>query len=45
MMKFKVGDKVVIRKDLVINNIYGTQSFVGSMIKFIGKTCEINGAI
>ena len=40
-MKFKVGDKVRVRKDLEMDEVYGAQIFVGSMRKYRGKVMEI----
>ena len=41
-MKYKVGDKVRVRKDLVIDSCYGREDFVGEMKSFIGKIVTIN---
>ena len=40
-MKFKVGDKVRVRKDLVLNHTYGNYFFVSIMEKFKGKIVTI----
>ena len=40
-MKYKVGDKVRVRKDLVVDNIYGGQVFVDGMMEFRGKIVTI----
>ena len=37
MSKYKVGDKVVIKNDLVDGERYGSQTLVGSMTSHIGK--------
>ena len=41
-MKFQVGDKVRVREDLEIDKQYGEEVFVESMVKFKGKTVEID---
>ena len=41
-MKFKVGDKVKVRKDLRVNLSYGDDAFVTGMEKFIGTTVTID---
>jgi len=40
-MKYKVGDKVRIKANLVANEEYGDKIFVRSMKKFTGKTATI----
>ena len=40
-MKFKVGDKVRVREDLVEGNLYGTEYFIGLMESYRGKVFEI----
>lgn len=40
-MRYKVGDKVRVRKDLVVDKDYGTQFFVDGMRKFKGKIVNI----
>ncbi len=40
-MKFKVGDKVRVKEDLVVNNIYGNHYFVDTMENLKGKIFEI----
>jgi hypothetical protein len=42
-MKFKVGDKVRVRQDLVIEREYGGAVFTEKMAKFAGKMVTING--
>ena len=42
-MKYKVGDKVKIREDLVVDNVYGVDSFVDEMKKYKGRTAIITG--
>ena len=32
-MKFKVGDKVRIREDLIVGKDYGNETFIGEMEK------------
>jgi hypothetical protein len=41
-MKYKVGDKVKVRKDLIENKLYGSQYFVDAMKKFKGKIVTID---
>lgn len=40
-MKYKVGDKVKVRNDLVVKNYYGTQMFVEEMRRYKGQTFTI----
>ena len=40
-MKYKVGDKVRVRKDLVPGNFYGKDYYISSMDKFKGEKCVI----
>ena len=40
-MKYKVGDKVRVRKDLEPGNFYGKDYYIGSMDKFKGEKCVI----
>lgn len=40
-MKYKVGDKVKVRSDLVVGKSYGEHTFVHDMIKFSGKIVTI----
>ena len=41
-MKYKVGDKVRIRKDLMIFGRYGSQTFVKQMEKYKGMPATIS---
>lgn len=41
MSKFNVGDKVRVRKDLVVDKKYGTQVFVDGMMELRGKIVTI----
>ncbi len=41
-MKYKVGDKVKIRKDLVAGEWYGYEYFSEYMKDFLGKVCTIS---
>ena len=41
-MKYKVGDKVRVRKDLIIDNVYGKHIFVVGMKPYVGKTMTIS---
>lgn len=43
-MKYKVGDKVRVKEDLVVGNRYGTQAFIEDMKKYSGKTMTISRA-
>lgn len=40
-MKYKVGDKVRVRKDLIVNEVYGNESFVIGMKDMRGKVATI----
>ena len=40
-MKYKIGDKVRVRKDLVVDNYYGGVCYVDYMDGFKGKECII----
>ena len=40
-MKYKVGDKVRVRKDLEPGNFYGKDYYISSMDKFKGEECVI----
>ena len=40
-MKYKIGDKVRVRKDLVVDNYYGGVCYVEYMDGFKGKECII----
>lgn len=40
-MKYKVGDKVKIREDLIVGNTYGADSFADEMEQYKGKTATI----
>ena len=41
-MRFKTGDKVRVKKDLVTNEEYGDDVFVSGMVKYLGKETEID---
>ncbi len=41
MMKFKVGDRVKVRKDLVNGKVYGKDIFINKMEKYKGKIVTI----
>ena len=45
MGKFKVGDKVKVRKDLIVEQKYGNQTFVDDMKNLCGKTVTIESVI
>ena len=40
-MKYNVGDKVIVKKDLKEGKVYNRIQFVGGMSKFKGKRLEI----
>ena len=40
-MKYKVGDKVRVRKDLEVGKRYGSDIFVPDMKKYAGKTITL----
>ena len=40
-MKYKIGDKVRVRKDLEPGNFYGKAYYISSMDEFKGKKCVI----
>lgn len=40
-MKYKVGDKVKVREDLVVDSRYGDDTFAVGMQKFSGKTMTV----
>jgi hypothetical protein len=40
-MKYKVGDKVKIREDLIVDNDYGSDGFTEEMERYKGKTATI----
>lgn len=40
-MKFKIGDKVRVRSDLKVSEVYGMQGFFSDMIPLIGMLVEI----
>lgn len=42
MLKYKVGDKVKIRKDLIVGETYGRAIFVKSMSDYVGHTLTIH---
>lgn len=39
--KYKVGDRVRVKMDLVEDRMYGTDLFIDSMKEFLGKTVTI----
>ena len=42
-MKYKVGDRVRVRKDLKPGNFYGKDYYISSMDRFKGEKCVITG--
>lgn len=44
-MEYKIGDKVRVREDLVVDQQYGKYIFSYSMIPFKGKIVTISGII
>lgn len=45
MAKYKVGDKVLVRKDLIVDNLYGGVDFIDDMEYLKGKICTISNVI
>ena len=43
-MKYKVGDKVKVKRDLEVNKSYGVNLFVAGMNAFKGRICTISDA-
>ena len=41
-MKYKVGDKVRVREDLIVGKIYGDDKFLINMKKYSGKTMTVS---
>ena len=41
-MKYKVGDKVRVRNDLVVNEKYGNDTFIVGMESYSGKTLTVS---
>ena len=41
-MKYKVGDKVLVREDLVVDQWYGKDIFINEMIPLKGKIVTIS---
>lgn len=41
-MRYKVGDKVRVRKDLEVGKYYGSDLFAKEMKKYAGKTTTVN---
>lgn len=44
-MKYKVGDKVRVRKDLEVGEYYDTEVFIPDMKKYSGKTMTVDAII
>lgn len=44
-MKYKVGDKVRVRTDLVVDGCYGGVSFTEGMEKYAGQTVTIDALL
>lgn len=40
-MKYKIGDKVRIREDLIVGEDYGRDTFVKGMKKYIGREASV----
>ena len=40
-MKYKVGDRITFKKDLIVGKMYGRITFMSTMISVIGKTFTI----
>ena len=43
-MKYKIGDKVRIRRDLIVDEYYGKEHFMLEMAKFRGKIVTIRNS-
>ena len=43
--KYKIGDKVIVREDLIVGEKYGKDVFTSAMISFKGKVVTINKVI
>ena len=41
-MKYKVGDKVRVREDLVVDEAYGDDTFISEMKRYLGKTMTVS---
>ena len=41
-MKYKVGDKVRVREDLIVDQWYGEDTFASGMVSFKGKIVTIS---
>ena len=41
-MKYKVGDRVKIREDLIVGRIYGNNEFVKEMVPWCGQVATIS---
>ena len=41
-MKYKVGDKVRVREDLIVDQWYGEDTFTSGMVSFKGKIVTIS---
>lgn len=44
-MKFKVGDKVRVRKDLIVGERYGSDGFISDMKKLLGDVVTIKKVV
>ena len=40
-MKYKVGDRITFKRDLIVGKMYGRVTFLMTMISVIGKTFTI----
>ena len=40
-MKYKVGDRITFKRDLIVRKMYGRLTFIESMISIRGKTFTI----
>jgi hypothetical protein len=43
MKNYRIGDDVTIRKDLLVGEFYGDESFVSQMLKYRGEKTKIVG--
>ncbi|MFW6243120.1 MAG: hypothetical protein ACOC2W_03080, partial [bacterium] len=44
-MEIKIGDKVRVKKDLIVNKLYGDDIFVKEMEESKGKVLEVVGLV
>ena len=44
-MKYNIGDKVIVRSDLIVGKIYGGMYFIDEMSPLRGAVVEIEGIV